>query len=134
MPGVRERVSCSSGGRRGYERHCPEETLLHRIVAEHLETFLAEARDNHERPVPRYVERELRAYLECGILEYGFLRALCRDCGKNLLIAFSCKKRSVCPSCNARRMSGTAAHLTDFVIPDVPVRQWVLSVPYELRL
>jgi hypothetical protein len=40
----------------------------------------------------------------------------------------------VCPSCNARRMCGTAAHLTDAVIPDVPLRQWVLSVPFELRL
>jgi hypothetical protein len=31
-------------------------------------------------------------------------------------------------------MCGTAAHLTDRVFPDVPVRQWVLSVPFELRL
>jgi hypothetical protein len=31
-------------------------------------------------------------------------------------------------------MCGTAAHLTDHVLPDVHVRQWVLSVPYELRL
>jgi hypothetical protein len=31
-------------------------------------------------------------------------------------------------------MCGTAAHLTDRVLPDVPLRQWVLSVPFELRL
>ena len=31
-------------------------------------------------------------------------------------------------------MCNGAAHLVDHVIPDVPVRQWVLSVPYELRL
>jgi len=31
-------------------------------------------------------------------------------------------------------MCGTAAFLTDHVIPEVPVRQWVLSVPFELRL
>jgi len=31
-------------------------------------------------------------------------------------------------------MSATAAHLADHVFPDVPVRQWVLSVPFELRL
>jgi len=30
-------------------------------------------------------------------------------------------------------MSETAAHLVDRVIPDVPVRQWVLSVPHRLR-
>jgi hypothetical protein len=27
-------------------------------VAEHLETFLAEAREKHERALPQYVERE----------------------------------------------------------------------------
>jgi hypothetical protein len=31
-------------------------------------------------------------------------------------------------------MCATAAHLVDRVIPDVPLRQWVLSVPFELRL
>ncbi|WP_437508125.1 transposase zinc-binding domain-containing protein [Sorangium sp. So ce1099] len=36
---------------------------------------------------------------------------------------------SVCPSCNARRTCNTAAHITDRVLPAVPVRQWVLSLP-----
>ncbi|MES1175278.1 MAG: transposase zinc-binding domain-containing protein [Myxococcales bacterium] len=117
-----------------YQRHEPEATPLYKIVAEHLETFLAEAREKHERALPQYVERELREYLKCGILAHGFLRARCRSCGKDLLVALSCKKRGVCPSCNARRMCGTAAHLTDAVIPEVPLRQWVLSVPFELRL
>jgi hypothetical protein len=31
-------------------------------------------------------------------------------------------------------MSQTAAHLVDHVIPHVPVRQWVLSLPIPLRL
>jgi hypothetical protein len=31
-------------------------------------------------------------------------------------------------------MANTAAHLVDRVLPDVPVRQFVLSLPYELRL
>ena len=30
-------------------------------------------------------------------------------------------------------MADTAAHLVDRVIPHVPVRQWVLSLPYSLR-
>jgi hypothetical protein len=34
----------------------------------------------------------------------------------------------------ARRMSQTAAHLVDHVIPHVPVRQWVLSLPIPLRV
>ena len=50
------------------------------------------------------------------------------------LVAFSCKHRGFCPSCGARRMVETSAHLIDHVIPTVPVRQWVLSFPWPLRL
>ena len=39
----------------------------------------------------------------------------------------------VCRSCNARRMAEVAAHLTDEVLPHLPVRQWVLSLPKRLR-
>jgi Putative transposase len=38
-----------------------------------------------------------------------------------------------CPSCTSRRMVETAAHLVDHVLPRLPVRQWVLSVPKRLR-
>jgi len=30
-------------------------------------------------------------------------------------------------------MADTAAHLVDRVFPEVPVRQWVLSLPFSLR-
>ena len=92
-----------------------------------------EWRDEAERPVPGYVEEELRGYLECGILCFGFGRALCTGCGQGFVIAFSCKGRGVCPSCNGRHMAQTAAHLVDHVIPPVPVRKWVISVPKRLR-
>ena len=45
----------------------------------------------------------------------------------------SCKRRGFCPACGARRMTETAAHLVDHVIPQVPVRQWVISFPIPLR-
>ena len=41
--------------------------------------------------------------------------------------------QGACPSCGARRMADSAAHLVDYVFPDRPVRQWVLSVPYQQR-
>jgi len=119
---------------RQHQRHRPEATPLHAIVRDNLETFLASAREDHGKPLPRYVESELREYLAWGILAHGFLRARCNACGKDLLVAFSCKKRGACPSCNARRMCATAANLVDHVVPAVPIRQWVLSVPFELRL
>ena len=119
---------------RPYRRHEADKTVLYRIVAQHLETFLDEVHDHYDKPLPAYVEKELREFMKCGLLPYGFLRARCKTCGQELLVPLSCKRRGVCCSCNARRMCATAAHLTDRVIPDVPLRQWVLSVPYELRL
>jgi Putative transposase/Transposase zinc-binding domain len=50
-----------------------------------------------------------------------------------LLLAFSCKRRGFCPSCAGRRMAQTAAHLVERVIPWVPTRQWVVSVPVPVR-
>lgn len=107
----------------------------YRLVQRHLETYLALACEDEAdgHAVPGYVERKLRRYLECGILAYGFARARCPECGHDFLVAFSCKGRGICPSCNARRMAETAAHLVDYVFPPLPVRQWVLSVPKRLR-
>jgi hypothetical protein len=101
-------------------------------VSENLESWL-EWREAAERPVPGYVEDELRGYLECGLLCFGFARAVCMTCRTGFVVAFSCKGRGVCPSCNGRHMAQTAAHLVDHVIPPVPVRQWVISVPKRLR-
>ncbi len=116
-----------------YRPRRPTETVLYGIVREHLETFLAHARESYDAPLPRYVEEELRGYLRCGVFAHGFVRAHCDACGHDLLVAFSCKGRGVCPSCAGRRMANTAAHLVDRVLPAVPVRQWVLSLPFELR-
>ena len=80
-----------------------------------------------------YVRQAFRKYLECGIFANGFARAWCDDCGHDYFVAYSCKGRGVCPSCNTRPMVETAAHLTDHVFPRLPVRQWVLSVPKRLR-
>ena len=46
---------------------------------------------------------------------------------------FSCKGRGFGSSCAGRRMADTAAHLVDRVLPEVPIRQWVLSLPFALR-
>ncbi|MBW2244149.1 MAG: transposase [Deltaproteobacteria bacterium] len=131
-PGSRLRSArCGRPEARSYERHRPEESVLYAVVQAELETFLARA---HLRghPVPRFIEREFRAYLRCGVLAHGFLRLHCDGCGHDRLVPFSCKGR-FCPSCAGRRMADTAAHLVDRVLPVVPVRQWVLSLPFPLR-
>jgi len=115
-----------------YHRHHPETTVLHRLVREHLETFLAQVDEQTGGGLPFFVERELRAYLECGILDYGFIRLHCDTCNEDLLVAFSCKSRTICPSCATRRMYDGAAHLVDRVLPRVRYRQWVMSFPKGL--
>lgn len=115
-----------------YERHRPEATLLYQLVARHYPAFVA-ALAERGRQLPGYVQEEFAAYLKCGRLEHGFLRVRCTACQAERLVAFSCKRRGFCPSCAARRMTESAALLVDEVLPQEPVRQWVLSVPFPLR-
>src|SRR5438128_3062395 len=130
---------CPQGDRRApavatYEPRDPSRTVLYHVIADHLETFLASLEaDPDATGLPAYVQREFDAYLQCGILAHGFLRLGCDTCPKELLLPFSCKRRGFCPSCAARRMAQTAAHLVTRVMPWVPTRQWVGSVPVPLR-
>ena len=115
-----------------YERHRPEHTPLYGVVEQYYPRFLKELEARGES-LPAYVRREFEAYLECGRLEYGFLRVRCEGCHAEKLVAFSCKGRGFCPSCGAARMVESAALLVGEVFPQQPVRQWVLSLPFELR-
>ena len=83
--------------------------------------------------MPGYVERDLRKYLECGIVAHGFARARCEKCGQDFLVAYSCKGRGVCAGCNTRRLVETAAHMVEHVFPAVAVWQWVVVFPKRLR-
>jgi hypothetical protein len=76
----------------------------------------------------------MQKFLQCGIAEeLGFSRFRCRECNEDKFVVHSCKKRGFCPSCGGRRMCQTAANLVDKVIPDVPIRQWVVTLPMALR-
>jgi Transposase zinc-binding domain len=103
-------------------------------VRDHFETFRAHAASLRDgEGLPRFVEQEFRDFLRCGCLAGGFARFRCTACGLDRLVAFSCKGRGFCPRCGGRRMAERSAHLIDHVFPDVPVRQWVLSLPHRLR-
>jgi putative transposase/transposase-like zinc-binding protein len=134
MRPVHDHVGRPRHGSASYERRNPEQGVLYKVLQEHLETFLADAAEAHDGAgVPKFVEKELRAFLSCGVLARGFARCRCTDCGFERIVGLSCKGRGFCASCGGRRMTGLAADLTDYVIPFVPVRQFVLSVPHRLR-
>ncbi|MEY4577325.1 MAG: hypothetical protein RL701_2028 [Pseudomonadota bacterium] len=121
---------------RSYQRRRPEQGVLFRVLDEHLDGFLnqaAAATDDELGGVPGFVQNELRDYLACGVLSRGFARFKCTACPFEQVVALSCKGRGFCPSCGGKRMTSIAAELTDRVIPYVPVRQFVLSLPHRLR-
>ena len=48
-------------------------------------------------------------------------------------LAFSCKRRGVCPSCGAKRAVKFAEHVYAAVLEDVPHRHIVFTVPKRIR-
>jgi hypothetical protein len=114
-----------------YVRRQPESTALYQVVAEAWPAFRERA--EAAGGLPKFVVDELDAYLRCGILEYGCLSLVCRLCGYSQLVAFSCKRRGFCPACLGRRMADTAVHLEQSVLPEVPIRHWICSLPWGLR-
>src|SRR5207244_8883799 len=78
-----------------YEPRDPSNTVLYKVIADHLETFLALLdADPDAKGLPAYVQREFYDYLQCGILAHGFLRLGCDTCHKELLLPFSCNRCS----------------------------------------
>ena len=127
-------ATTSRGAPRVYERHDVGADTLHQVVRENLQTFLAaiEAGFAGGR-LPSFVEDELSGYLRCTVLGRGFAHLACEGCGLVRLVAFTCAGRGFCPTCAGRRMNQTSINVLGHVLPPQPLRQWVLTLPYELR-
>jgi four helix bundle protein len=90
--------------------------VLHQVVRNHLETFLAEVRLRGDgQGVPRFVERELREFLSCGVLARGFARFRCGDCQRRSWLPFPARGAA-----SARRVAADAW-------PSVPRTWWTAS-------
>jgi hypothetical protein len=121
-------------GAGGYQRRRPETTALYEVVRDNLETLYGAIDDGAlDVRLPKHAKKELEAYLDCGLLCRGFARLRCGACDESRLVAFSCKGRGFCPSCLGRRMCATAANLIEHVLPEVALRQWVLTFPFPWR-
>lgn len=119
---------------RPYVRRVPGDSTIVRVLEYHLDDFLEGVHQGDPGwSVPAFVERELRAIIECGDYTRGFVLLKCSTCRNGQVVPFSCKGR-VCPSCSARRMADSAAFLVDRVLPSAcRYRQWVVTFPWELR-
>ena len=64
----------------------------------------------------------------------GAARLYCDTCRYSALVGFSCKKRGVCPSCQAKRAVMFAEHLHAEVLEGAPQRHIVCTIPKRLRV
>jgi len=119
-----------------YRRRSPEQGVLFRLVQAKRQDLEYQWEDLFQ-PEYGYLRPEVLkafdAYLNCGVLEHGVARVYCDSCKHTLLVAFSCKKRGVCPSCGAKRAVKFAEHLYNEVLEDCEQRHVVFSLPKRLR-
>ncbi|WP_199694462.1 transposase zinc-binding domain-containing protein, partial [Sorangium cellulosum] len=117
-----------------YERRRPEKTTLYEIVRDNVETLYGAIDDGAIAVrIPKHAKKELKAYLDCGLLCRGFARLRCERCEESRLVTFSCKGRGFCPSCLGRRMCATAVNLIEDVLPEVAHRPWGVTSPFPWR-
>jgi hypothetical protein len=117
-----------------YSRRQPEKTALFQVLQQHLLTFEQEWTDKSDgHTLPSFVTDELHDFMGCGVLARGFAQLFCKTCHERYVVAWSCKGRGFCPSCGGRRMNAGALTLVDHVLPEVPIRQFVVTVPFPLR-
>jgi hypothetical protein len=85
-----------------YRARNPRKSPLWQCVHRHFDEFLElypvayQPRYGSLRPV---IPEVVRKFLDCGNLERGFARIRCDHCQHEYLLAFSCKSRWFCPSC-----------------------------------
>ena len=118
-----------------YRARNPGGDPLSRIVLNNLpefEQWLKNPSDLRPRPHPAIITA-LEKFVECGVMRFGAVRFRCPECGRDMFVAFSCKRRGVCPSCDAKRSVIVTATALDRLLPPAPYRQWVLVIPKRLR-
>ncbi len=101
-------------GSAAYAQRRAEASPLWALVNDHFETVKRVWPDRFETaygPWRSHWDRAMEGFLACG-----FARVRC-GCGNEFLVPFSCKRRSLCPSCDARRRVEWADHVVEDVLP-----------------
>ncbi len=118
-----------------YRRRRPRATSLYQL----LETYYGRLKGLWEERFERrfgfwrgFYDTAVLRYLDCGLFESGFARAVCPKCRFEFLVAFSCKGRGLCPSCGANRAAIFSSLLHERILADVPHAQWVFALPKML--
>jgi len=108
------------------------EELLREVVGRQLQN-LEDHLEQQGRSLRWWQRRSLAAVAACSDPTNGFALLRCADCDRPRVVPFTCGVRGLCGTCGGRVMSARAARWVDGLFPRVPVRQWVLTVPWPRR-
>jgi hypothetical protein len=119
-----------------YRPHHPEFSVFYQVFENHFDNYVRAYEERFEPnsgPLRRVVLESVEEFLSCGRLQGGFARIRCPDCRSEHLLAFSCRTRNFCGSCQAKRAALFAEKLTGEILAPVPHRHWTFTVPKALR-
>ncbi len=119
-----------------YRPRHPERAPTYRLLERHFDAYV---RAHEERFEERHgalravVGRSVTQYLDCGRLMGGFARIRCPTCHTEHLLAFSCRTRNLCSSCQSKRSALFAERLREQIVAPVAHRHVVFTIPRVLR-
>jgi hypothetical protein len=119
-----------------YEPRNPRASSLYALVEDYYEEFERVYDDRYQQQYGRWrpvIGEVMRKFLECGDLHRGFARIGCDGCRYQAILAYSCKCRLFCPSCQQKRVLLFAEWLDDHVLEEVSHSQYVFTIPKLLR-
>jgi hypothetical protein len=120
-----------------YRPRQPRASPLWQLLDRHFDEFERVYDDRYQkrygfwRPV---IARTVDKFLACGDLHEGFARIRCPRCRHEFFVAFSCRRRCLCPSCHQKRALVIAHHIARDVCGAVAHRQFVFTIPKRLRI
>ena len=119
-----------------YRPRHPERTALYQLFERDGEAY----RQCHEErfepkdgPLRKEADVAIDGYLKCGRLQNGFVRIRCPACRSEHLLAFSCRVRNLCPSCQMKRATLLAEQLIERVLLPIKHVHVVFTIPRCLR-
>jgi hypothetical protein len=119
-----------------YEPRNPRATSLYALVEDYYQEFERVYDERYRQqygPWRPVIGEVMRRYLECGDLHRGFARLGCGGCRYQAILAYSCKCRLFCPSCQQKRVLLFAEWLDSHILEQVSHAQFVFTIPKLLR-
>ena len=118
-----------------YRPRHPEAAVFYQVFENHFDSYVRayeERFEPHSGPLRRVVIESVEEFLSCGRFQGGFARIRCDTCRAEHLLAFSCRTRNFCASCQAKRAALFAEKLTGEILAPVPHRHWTFYYPQGL--